>query len=802
MPKTKKDAESAEERLPILPLRNSVLFPHAIVPIDVGRAKSVKLIEELSKQESQVLGVLSQRDPETGDPAWNEMYPVGTVARVLKVIKLDRGGYRVVIHGIVRFSIVRTVTTDPYHQAVIQRLQDNQSRDIEIDALLGSIFDTLEQVVALLPNFPRDIVERLHSSKDPSLICDLVAANIPISVEERQNILETLDIKPRLRLTLQFLMRQLEVLKVKKEISSMVQEEMGKSQREYFLRQQMKAIRDELGESEEDEDDLEELRQKITDACLPDEVDKVARKQLSRLKQMQPSSAEYTVVRIYLDWLLELPWVHATEDHLNVAEARAILEEDHYNLKKVQKRILEYLAVRKLKKDKKGPILCFVGPPGVGKTSLGKSIARAMGRNFMRISLGGVRDEAEIRGHRRTYVGALPGRIIQGMKKAGSINPVFMLDEVDKLGTDFRGDPSSALLEVLDPEQNDSFSDHYVEVPYDLSRVLFIGTANVKDTIPPPLLDRMEVIEIPGYTREEKKKIARQFLIPKQLEEHGLHDYRFEWTEGALDLVVDSYTRESGVRNLEREVASICRYIAVLVAEDREIPETVDPALVEKVLGPVKYYSEVAEMKGEPGVATGLAWTPTGGDILFIEATRMHGKGKLNLTGQLGDVMKESAQAALSYVHANAQELGFDDALFEKSEFHIHVPAGAIPKDGPSAGITMYVAIASLLMGRPVRPDVAMTGEITLRGMVLQVGGIKEKVLAAHRAGIKHIVMPKRNEKDLKEIPEEIREEMSFSFVQHMSEVLELVLADGSEERIPGDAPSKDSLPPRPQPAI
>jgi len=802
MPKTKKEPENAEERLPILPLRNSVLFPHAIVPIDVGRAKSVKLIEELSKQESQVLGVLSQRDPETSDPAWNEMYPVGTVARVLKVIKLDRGGYRVVIHGIVRFSTVRTVTTDPYHQAVIQRLQDSQSRDIEIDALLGSIFDTLEQVVALLPNFPRDIVERLHSSKDPSLICDLVAANIPISVEERQNILEMLDIKPRLRLTLQFLMRQLEVLKVKKEISSMVQEEMGKSQREYFLRQQMKAIRDELGESEEDEDDLEELRQKITDAGLPEEVDKVARKQLSRLKQMQPSSAEYTVVRIYLDWLLELPWTHATQDHLNVAEARKILEEDHYNLKKVQKRILEYLAVRKLKEDKKGPILCFVGPPGVGKTSLGKSIARAMGRNFMRISLGGVRDEAEIRGHRRTYVGALPGRIIQCMKKAGSINPVFMLDEVDKLGTDFRGDPSSALLEVLDPEQNDSFSDHYVEVPYDLSRVLFIGTANVQDTIPPPLLDRMEVIEIPGYTREEKKKIARQFLIPKQLEEHGLHDYRFEWTEGALDLVVDSYTRESGVRNLEREIASICRHIAVLVAEDGKIPETVDEALVEKVLGPVKYYSEVAEMKGEPGVATGLAWTPTGGDILFIEATKMLGKAKLNLTGQLGDVMKESAQAALSYVHANAKELGFDDEVFEKNEFHIHVPAGAIPKDGPSAGITMYVAIASLLMGRSVRPDVAMTGEITLRGMVLQVGGIKEKVLAAHRAGIKRIVMPKRNEKDLQEIPKEIREEMSFSFIKHMSDVLEFVLVDEGEERIPGTTPSKDSLPPRPQPAI
>ncbi len=789
MSSKKPETESTEELLPILPLRNSVLFPHAIVPIDVGRQRSVKLIEELAKKETQILAVLSQRSPDTNDPAWNEMYPVGTVARVLKVIKLDRGGYRVVIHGLTRFTIERTVTTEPYHQAVITRLTETTGRDIETDALLGSIFDTLEQVVALLPNFPRDIVERLHSSKDPSLICDLVAANIPISVEERQNILETLELKPRLRLTLQFLMRQLEVLKVKKEISSMVQEEMGKSQREYFLRQQMKAIREELGESEEDEDDLEDLRQKISDAKLPEEVDRVARKQLARLKQMQPSSAEYTVVRIYLDWILELPWNFTTEDHLEVGQARGILEEDHYDLEKVKKRILEYLAVRKLKEDKKGPILCFVGPPGVGKTSLGKSIARAMGRRFIRISLGGVRDEAEIRGHRRTYVGALPGRIIQGMKKAGSINPVFMLDEVDKLGTDFRGDPSSALLEVLDPEQNDTFSDHYIEVPYDLSRVLFIGTANVQDTIPPPLLDRMEVIEIPGYTREEKKKIARQFLIPKQLEEHGLNDYKFDWVEDALDLVIDSYTREAGVRNLEREVASICRSVAVLVAEDREVPDTVDPALVEKVLGPEKYYSEVAEMKGEPGVATGLAWTPTGGDILFIEATRMLGKGNINLTGHLGSVMKESAQAAISYVHANARSLGIDETLFDKSDFHIHVPAGAIPKDGPSAGVTMFTSLASLLMGRSVRPDVAMTGEITLRGMVLQVGGIKEKVLAAHRAGIRRVVMPARNEKDLQEIPDEIRRDMTFSFVQRIIDVLPLVLMPEADAR-----PSRDQI--------
>ncbi len=791
MTKTNKESETAGELLPILPLRNSVLFPHAIVPIDVGRAKSVRLIDDLGKGEAQVLGVLSQKDPETNEPAWNEMYQVGTVARILKVIKLERGGYRVVIHGLSRFVMEKTVSTEPYHQAMIRRIQEPAVKDLEVDALLGSIFDTLEQVVSLLPNFPRDIVERLHSSKDPALICDLVAANIPISVEERQNILETIELKPRLRLTLQFLMRQLEVLKVKKEISSMVQEEMGKSQREYFLRQQLKAIREELGENEEDEDDLEDLRKKIKDAGLPDEVDRVARKQLARLKQMQPSSAEYTVVRIYLDWLLELPWRRATDDHLDVGVARSILEEDHYDLKKVQKRILEYLAVRKLKSDKKGPILCFVGPPGVGKTSLGHSIARAMGRKFVRISLGGVRDEAEIRGHRRTYVGALPGRIIQGMKKAGSVNPVFMLDEVDKLGTDFRGDPSSALLEVLDPEQNDTFADHYIEVPYDLSRVLFIGTANVTDTIPPPLLDRMEVIEIPGYTREEKKKIARQFLIPKQQAEHGLHDYQLDWLEDALDLVVDSYTREAGVRNLEREIASLCRWIAVLVAEDREIPNVIDRPRMEEVLGPIRHFSGVAEMKGEPGVATGLAWTPTGGDIIFIEATRMPGKAKLSLTGQLGSVMKESAQAALSYVHTNAAELGIPEEAFEKSEFHIHVPAGAIPKDGPSAGVTMFTAIASLLTSRPIRPDVAMTGEITLRGAVLQVGGIKEKVLAAHRAGIKRIIMPTRNEKDLQEIPEDIRGELEFRFVQRMDEVLQHVLLDPPKERS-GLAPVKE----------
>jgi ATP-dependent Lon protease len=777
----KKDIETievnlSEEKIAVLPLRNSVLFPHAIVPIDVGREKSIKLIEDVTKTQEQILGVVTQLSMDIHEPEWSEMYTTGTLARILKVIRLDKGGYRVVIHGLARFQVKQPLGTSPYHQAVITKVLEQVDRGIETDALMGSIFDTLEQVVTMLTNFPRDIIDRLHSSKDPSLVCDLISANIPISIEEKQKILETFDINQRLRLTLQFLMRQLEILKVKKEISSVVQEEMGKSQREYFLRQQMKAIREELGESEEEEDDLEAIRQKIKAAGLPEEADKVAKKQLTRLKQMQPSSAEYTVVRTYLDWILDIPWSKMTTDHVDIPEARKILDEDHYDLERVKKRILEYLAVKKLKEDKKGPILCFVGPPGVGKTSLGRSIARAMGRQFIRISLGGVRDEAEIRGHRRTYVGALPGRIIQGMKKVGTINPVFMLDEVDKLGTDFRGDPSSALLEVLDPEQNSTFSDHYLEIPYDLSKVMFIGTANVKDTIPPPLLDRMETIDLPGYTRDEKKKIAQQFLIPRQLEEHGLKEYALRWSEEALDVIIDSYTREAGVRNLEREIAAICRFIAVRVAEDREIPEDIDSKAVEDVLGPPKFYSEVAGRTPEIGVATGLAWTPSGGDIIFVEATKMIGQGKLHLTGQLGSVMKESVQAAFSYVHSKEAELGIHPDVFEKSDLHVHVPAGAIPKDGPSAGITMYVSIASRLTGIPVKPDVAMTGELTLRGIVLQVGGIKEKVLAAHRAGIKDIILPKRNEKDLVEIPQEIRSDLKFHFIQNVEESLSVAL--------------------------
>ncbi|HTJ41237.1 MAG TPA: endopeptidase La, partial [Kofleriaceae bacterium] len=603
-----------------------------------------------------------------------------------------------------------------------------------------------------------------------------------LEVGEKQDVLETFDLKNRTRKVLQFLSRQLEVLKVRERINTQVQEEMGRNQREYVLRQQLKAIKEELGELDDGGGDLDEFGEKIAKAKMPEEAEKVAKKQLERLKGMQPSSAEYTVTRTYLEWLVELPWAISTEDHIDLPEVRRCLDEDHYDLDKVKKRIVEYMAVRKLKNDKKGPILCLAGPPGVGKTSLGRSVARAIGRKFVRVSLGGVRDEAEIRGHRRTYVGSLPGRVIQGIKKAGTNNPVFVLDEIDKLGHDFRGDPASALLEVLDHEQNSSFSDHYLEVTFDLSKVMFIATANQLDPIPWALRDRLEIIELPGYTRQEKRHIARKFLVPKQLDEHGLKPERCEITDDAVFEVIDSYTREAGVRNLEREIGSLCRAVAVRVAEGHaKENEIINGPEVEEILGPNKFVSEVADRTSEPGVATGLAWTAVGGDILFIEATKMPGKGKLTLTGQLGDVMKESVTAALSFVRSHAGALGLDAGNFlENVDLHVHVPAGAVPKDGPSAGVTMYTALVSLLTGAPVRPDVAMTGEITLRGNVLQIGGLKEKLLAAHRAGIKRVIIPERNVKDLIDVPDEVKKEIEIHSVKRMDEVLALALKDPS----------------------
>jgi ATP-dependent Lon protease len=628
----------------------------------------------------------------------------------------------------------------------------------------------------MAPNLPAELAIMAMNLDDPGVLADLIASTLNIPLEDKQAILETLEVKERLAKVNVLLNKELSVMELGSKIQSEVREGIDKTQREYFLREQLKAIQKELGEKDERTVEIEELRQRLIQAKLPPEAMKEAERELDRLAKMPPAAAEYTVARTYLDWLIDLPWAVSTEDNLDISQAQKVLDEDHYDLEKVKKRILEYLAVRKLKADMKGPILCFVGPPGTGKTSLGKSIARALGRKFIRMSLGGVRDEAEIRGHRRTYVGALPGRIIQGIRKAGSNNPVFMLDEIDKLGMDFRGDPSSALLEVLDPEQNYSFSDHYLEVPFDLSKVMFITTANILDPIPPALRDRMEVLDLPGYTEEEKLGIAKDFLVPKQIEAHGLSKENIKFEDQALRRIALEYTREAGVRNMEREIANICRGVARKVAEGQKGLTVVEAESVPSFLGPAKFFSEVAERTSEPGVATGLAWTPTGGDILFIEATRMKGRKGFNLTGQLGEVMKESAQAALSYVRAKAKTLKIPENFFDSSDIHIHVPAGAIPKDGPSAGVTIFTAITSLLTGRPVRNDVAMTGEITLRGLVLAVGGIKEKILAARRAGITTVILPKRNEKDLQEVPEQVKKDMKFHFVQRMDEVIRIAL--------------------------
>ena len=787
------------EQISILPLRNSVLFPGSIIPIDVGRRKSVRLVEEAIAKERPVIGILTQKDARTEDPTEGDMYQVGCAARILKVIKLAKDNFSVILQGVSRITVAEYTQQEPFIIAKVQPIPDPTPTDVELDALVMNLKDIAKRVIKLMPELPKEASALVESVTDPGQLADLITSNLDIQVDEKQDVLETFDLKARMRKVLQFLSRQLEVLKVREKINTQVQEEMGRNQREYVLRQQLKAIKEELGELDESGGDLDEFKEKVAEAKMPPETEKVALKQLERLKVMQPSSAEYTVTRTYLEWLVELPWSVETEDKLDIQEARDILNADHYDLERVKKRILEYLAVRKLKADKKGPILCLLGPPGVGKTSLGKSIAKAMGRKFLRISLGGVRDEAEIRGHRRTYVGSLPGRIIQGMKKVGTRNPVFMLDELDKLGHDFRGDPASALLEVLDPEQNNTFSDHYLEVQFDLSHVMFLATANVIDPVPPALKDRLEIIELPGYTREEKRNISRQFLVPKQLEEHGITSEQLEFTDGGIEEIIDSYTREAGVRNLEREVGAVCRGVAVKVAEGGVTDKLVIEAKeVPDFLGPQKFMSEVAERTAEAGVATGLAWTPVGGDILFIEATCMPGKGTLVLTGQLGDVMKESAQAAMSFVRSKAKWLGIEENFLEKSDIHIHIPAGAIPKDGPSAGVTMFVALASLLTSKPVRPDVAMTGEISLRGAVLPVGGIKEKVLAAHRAGIKRIVMPDRNQKDLVDVPPQAKQEMEFFFVKKMDELLALVLTELPDRLKPDFVPPTAITPPPP----
>jgi ATP-dependent Lon protease len=794
--------------LPILPLRNSVFFPGGVLPLAVGRQKTIALIKDAVRDE-QVIGVVTQRKAEEEDPGAADLYTVGTVARVVKLLKMGEDNYSLVVQGLARFRVLDLVQENPYLKARVDPVEDKSvvTDDVEVEALAINLKKLAREVIELMPELPAAATELVESITHPGHLADLIAANVDVPIEEKQQVLETVELKARMKLVLELLNRKREILKLSNKIDSAVKGEMSKTQREYYLRQQLKAIKEELGELGEEEEELDELAERLKKAGLPPEVDKVAQKELNRLKSIPTASSEYTVARTYLDWIADLPWSKRTDDNLDIANAKQILDADHYGLDKIKKRILEYLAVRKLKNDMRGPILCFVGPPGVGKTSLGQSIARATGRKFVRLSLGGVRDEAEIRGHRRTYVGALPGRIIQSMKKAGTINPVMMLDEIDKLGADFRGDPSAALLEVLDPEQNFSFSDHYLDLAYDLSKIMFIATANLLDPIPGPLKDRMEILELPGYTFEEKVHIAQNHLIPKQLREHGLSSDAIAITEKALIAVIMAYTREAGVRNLERRLADICRAVAVEVASGKlqaGSKRTVDEPDLAEMLGPEKFYNETAERTEIPGVATGLAWTAAGGDILFIEATRMTGKGSLTLTGQLGEVMKESAQAALSYLRSKSDALGIQANFLEKTDLHIHFPAGAIPKDGPSAGVTILTALVSLLTGNRVRSDVAMTGEVTLRGLVLPVGGIKEKVLAAHRAGIKRVIIPARNEKDLVDVPEQARKELDFVYAAHMDEVLAAALEENPVGRKPPVAPEgegKQPAAPVPPPA-
>ncbi len=774
--------------IPIIPLRNTVVFPVLTIPLTVGREKSLAALEEALLQ-SKIIGIITQRDPETEDPDRDDLYEVGVIAKILKLIKLPDGSQNIVVQGFTRFRVKDFLGKEPFVKVAVEVIHETTENSIEAEALMVNLKNMAKRAIDLSPAVPEEAAFVVQNLDNPSILADLIASNLKLGVPEKQEILETLSTNARLKKVTDHLLKEIHVLELSNKIQSQVKGEIDKSHREYYLREQLKVIKKELGELEDEQDEAEELRSNIEKAPMPEHARKVALKELHRLERISPHSPEHAITRTYLDWMVELPWEKFTEDHLDINAASKILDADHYGLEKVKRRILEYLAVLKLKKDLKGPILCLVGPPGVGKTSLGKSVAQALGRKFVRMSLGGVRDEAEIRGHRRTYVGALPGRIVQGMKRAGSGNPVFMLDEIDKLGSDFRGDPSSAMLEVLDPEQNNAFQDHYLEVPYDLSKVIFIATANQLDTIPAPLRDRMEIIEVPGYTQEEKAQIARGFLLPEQIREHGLTEKNLDLQDDALSEIIEGYTKESGVRSLKREIAAVCRGVAKRVAEGKKGRVKIAGADIPDYLGPRKFYPDIVERVQVPGVAVGLAWTPVGGDILFIEATKMKGKGNLHLTGQLGDVMKESAQAAMSYIKSKAREFHVNEDIFDDIDVHIHVPAGAIPKDGPSAGVTLLTALTSLLSGIPVREKLAMTGEITLRGMVLPVGGIKEKVIAAKRAGVRTILLPERNKAHVGEIPKDVLKGVTIHYVARMDEVLNLALDKKQAPRVRKNAP-------------
>jgi ATP-dependent Lon protease len=771
------------EIIPILPLQNVMVFPKTMIPLEVTGSASV-LVDEAMTKDRLVGLIMSKKEPETPNQyGKDDLHEVGVCAVILKMAKTTENRTQLLLQGLSRFSIKELVEGKPYQQASINLLEEKEVKDLETEALMSNLLALFDRILKLSPFLPPEFGPMAKSIAEAGTLADLIASIINAPVEEKQKVLDTVDVKQRLKELTRMVNHQMDVLELGNKIQTKVKDDIDKSQREYYLRQQLKAIKQELGETDENTVETDEYRKKIEEKNLPEEAKKEALRELERLSRMHPSSAEYTVSSTYLDWVTALPWHKSTEDNLDIALARKILDEDHYGLAKPKKRIIEYLAVRKLKPDSKGPILCFTGPPGTGKTSLGHSIARALGRKFVRIALGGVRDEAEIRGHRRTYIGALPGRVIQGLRRAESNNPVFMLDEIDKLGSDFRGDPSSALLEVLDPQQNNTFTDHYLDVPFDLSRVLFIATANMLDTIPPALLDRLEVIELTGYTQEEKVKIAERYLVPRQLKENGLTDEQFKLTGKALSTIITGYTREAGVRNLEREIANACRGVAAQIAEGIMKSKTVTEKDISHYLGPVRVPTDIDARITRPGIAIGLAWTPVGGDVLFIEATAMKGKKGLTLTGQLGDVMKESVSAALSFIRTNARELNVDPDFFDDRDIHIHVPAGATPKDGPSAGVTMLTALTSLLTNRKVKKQLAMTGEITLRGTVLPVGGIKEKVLAAYRAGIKTLILPAWNRKDVEDIPANVRKSVTFHFVSDMMDVLELALEPEKETK-------------------